>query len=100
MAKYEKFTEKQQRAMNKVAERATNYKMKIDRLNKALAQPVISFETNQLLREKLTLYRTLYKKASAEMDEIIAQGDIYRKHLKAAKEHIDAADELKKKWGF
>ena len=100
MAKYEEFTDKQQRAMNKIAERATNYKMKIDGLNKALAQPVISFETNQLLRERLTLYRTLYKKASAELDDIIRQRDIYKEHLEAARKNLDAAEELKKKWGF
>lgn len=100
MAKYEEFTDKQQRAMNRVAARATNYKMKIDRLNKALAQPVISFETNQLLRERLAMYRALYKKASAELDDIIRQRDIYKEHLKIAKENLDAAEELKKKWGF
>ena len=100
MAKYEKFTEKQQRAMNRIAERATNYKIKIDGLNEALAQPVISFETNRLLRERLATYKALYKKAAEEIDDIIRQNDIYKNHLKEAKEHLDAAEELKKKWGF
>ena len=100
MAKYDEFTEKQQREMNRLAARATNYKMKIDGLNKALAQPVISFETNQVLRERLAMYRALYKRATADIDDVIRQKEIYEEHLKAARIHLDSADELKKKWGF
>ena len=100
MAKYDEFTERQQREMNRLAARATNYKMKIDGLNKALAQPVISYETNQLLRERLTMYRALYKKAASDIDDVIRQKEIYQEHVKAAKMHLDAADELRKKWGF
>lgn len=100
MARFDEFTAKQQNEMNRLAARATRYKMKIDEVNKKLAAPIISFEDNQKLREMLRMFRELYKKAVDEIGEVTKQRDIYKQHLEEAKNHLDKAEELKKKWGF
>lgn len=100
MARYEEYTAKQQNEMNRLAARATRYKMKIDEVNKKLAEPVISFEDNLKLREMLKMFKDLYQKATDEIKVVMEQKNIYSNHLKEAKVHIDAAEELKKKWGF
>lgn len=100
MAKLEEYTMKQQYEMNKLAARATRYKMKIDETNRKLAEPVISFEENQKLRESLKIFKDLFKKASDEITFVTKQRDIYNKHIEKAKEHLKEAEVLKKKWGF
>lgn len=100
MARYEEYTAKQQNEMNRLAARATRYKMKIDEVNKKLAEPIISFEDNLKLREMLKTFKDLYQKATDEIKVVMEQKNIYSNHLKEAKVHIEAAEELKKKWGF
>ena len=100
MAKYEQCTDKQLRVMDKISARAAGYKMKIDECNKILAQPVISFEMNEAYRHKLQTYRELYKKASDDIEDVMNQRNVYQNHLNEARAHLDAAETLKKKWGF
>ena len=100
MIKYGAYTAKQENEMNRLGARATRYKMKIDEINRQLATPVISFEENVALREKLQMFKDLFKKAVDEIEEIGNQRKVYDKHLETAKKHLTAAEELKEKWGF
>ena len=100
MAKFDEYTAQQQNEMNRLAARATRYKMKIDEVNKCLAAPVISFEENQKLREALQMFKDLFKKTSDEITEITKQRDVYDKHLQKARMHLEEAGKLKEKWGF
>lgn len=100
MAILTEYTPKQQNAMNKLAAKATRYKMKIDEINRRLAAPVISFEENSQLREKRAMFVDLYRKTSDEISEIANQKQYYDEHIVAAKEHINAAEEITRIWGI
>lgn len=100
MAKYEQYTEKQQREMSKIAARATRYKMKIDEINRKLAQPVISFEENQKLRETLKTFKDLFKQASDEIQTIANERALYLEEIELARKYLDSAAERKERWGF
>lgn len=100
MATLTEYTPKQQTEMNRLAARATRYKMKIDEINRELSQPVISFEKNKELREKLAMYKDLFITTSDEISEIADERRKYEEDIEKAKFYLASAEARNKKYGF
>lgn len=93
------YTPKQESAINKLSARVVRYQMHIDQINNDIAKnPGMQFDEYTDLREKLKMYENQKDKANAEIAEIEKQGELYRKHLKAAKYHLDESEKIKKRW--
>ena len=100
MAVLTEFTPKQKAEMSRLSARATRYQMKIDEINRELLQPVISFEKNKELRDKLAMFKDLFKKTSDEISEVADERRKYEKDLEKAKYYLAQAEARNRKWEF
>ena len=93
------YTAKQENAINKLSARVVRYQMQIQEINNKIGKsPDMLFDEYSKMREKLKTYTDLLNKANGEIAEIKNQRVLYHKHLQAAKKHMDAAEEIKKRW--
>ena len=95
----QKRSAKQENAINKLSAKVVRYQMQIDETNDKIGKnPCMEFDEYTTLREKIKMYEGLKTKAKEEIEEIDKQNELYHKHIRQAKAHMDAAEEIKKRW--
>ena len=100
MAVLTELTPEQMAEMTRLQARATRYQMKIDDINRELLQPVISFEKNKELRDKLAMYKDLFKNTSDEISKVADERRKYEEDIEKAKFYLASAEARNKKYGF